>query len=51
MLKTLALLPTVPPETPFSGAPDPGAENLLVARRGHAPRQRPAGVGRVMEAS
>ncbi len=50
MLKALALLPTVGPDTPFAGAPDPGAENLLVARRGHAPRQRPAGVARVLEA-
>jgi uncharacterized protein (DUF58 family) len=50
MLKALALMPTVSPETAFSGAPDPGAENLLVARRGHAPRKRPAGVARVLEA-
>ena len=50
VLKALALLPTVAPDTAFAGAPDPGAENLFVARRGNAPRQRPAGVTRILEA-
>ncbi len=50
ILRALALLPTVAPGTPFSGQPDPGAENLLVSRRGHVPAQAPAFVGRVVEA-
>lgn len=51
VLRTLALLETVAPETPFAGVPDAGAENVLVARRGAAPRAVPAGVGRVLEAA
>jgi len=50
ILRTLALLETVCPGTPFAGAPEPGVENLLVARRGQAPRERPAHVARVVEA-
>jgi uncharacterized protein (DUF58 family) len=51
VLKTLALLPTVAPDTPFAGAPEAQAENLLVARKGGAPRHVPPGVGRVLEAA
>jgi uncharacterized protein (DUF58 family) len=50
ILRALALLPTVRPDVPFAGAPDPGAENLLVARRGAVPAARPAHVARVVEA-
>jgi uncharacterized protein (DUF58 family) len=49
ILRALALLPTVAPDTAFAAAADPRSESLLVARRGHAPRQRPAHVGRVLE--
>ncbi len=49
ILRTLALLPTVGPDTPYAAVPDPRGENLLVARRGGAPRARPPGVARVME--
>jgi len=51
ILRALALLPTVAPTVPFSGQAEPGGENLLVSRRGHAPAQRPAFVGRVVETS
>ena len=51
LLRALALLATVAPEIPFAGAAEPGGENLLVARRGGVPRQRPAHVVRVMEAT
>jgi uncharacterized protein (DUF58 family) len=50
VLRALALLETVPPETPFAGSPAPGGENLLVARRGAPPRVVPPHVSRVMEA-
>ncbi len=50
VLRALALLPAVAPDTGFSGAPSPGGENLLVARAGAPPRQVPAHVSRVMEA-
>jgi uncharacterized protein (DUF58 family) len=50
ILRALALLPTVAPGLPFAGQAEPGSENLLVARRGHAPTQRPPFVGRVVEA-
>jgi uncharacterized protein (DUF58 family) len=49
LLKALALLETAQPDTPFAAPADPGAENTLVARRGHAPR-RPAHVAHIMEA-
>ena len=50
ILRTLALLPTVRPGTPFAGQPDAGSENLLVLRRGHVPSPRPAFAARVVEA-
>ncbi len=50
VLRALALLPTVPPATPWSAAADPRTENLLVLYRGAAGRERPAGVGHVIEA-
>jgi uncharacterized protein (DUF58 family) len=50
ILKALALLPAVSPDTPFSGQLAPGDENLLVARAGAPPRGVPVGVSRVMEA-
>jgi len=48
-LRALALLPSVRPEIPFAANPEAGAENLLIARRGHAPRMRP-GIAQVYEA-
>lgn len=50
ILRALALLTTVGPDAPFSASAEPGAENLLVARRGHGGQGRPAHVGRVLEA-
>ena len=50
VLRTLALLPSVPPETPWSGTAEPRTENLLVLHRGARTSERPAGVGRVVEA-
>jgi uncharacterized protein (DUF58 family) len=41
ILRALALLPAVAPDLPFAAQPEAGAENLLVARRGHPPRLRP----------
>jgi uncharacterized protein (DUF58 family) len=49
ILRTLALLETVTPDTPFSATADPRSQNLLVARRGAAPRAV-AHVSRVLEA-
>ncbi len=49
ILRMLALLPTVSFDVPYAATPDPRAENLLVARRGGAARQRPAGVSRIVE--
>lgn len=49
VLRTLALLETVLPDVPYSGTPDPHAENYLVARRGSTPA-KPANVARVLEA-
>jgi uncharacterized protein (DUF58 family) len=51
LLKALALLPTVSPDQPFHAPTDPRSENLLVARRGGTPAQRPAHVSRVVEAT
>jgi uncharacterized protein (DUF58 family) len=47
LLRALALLEVVGPEAPWTGSPEPGAENLLVTPR---PGQvtRPAGVTRVV---
>jgi uncharacterized protein (DUF58 family) len=50
VLRALALLPTAAPGTPFSGTPEPGVENLFVARRGAVPAARPAHIARVVEA-
>jgi uncharacterized protein (DUF58 family) len=49
ILRALALLPAVKPEVPFAGNLEAGAENLVVARRGQAPRVVP-GTARVVEA-
>jgi uncharacterized protein (DUF58 family) len=51
VLKALALLPAVAPDTPFAGVPEAAAQNLLVARKGAAPRQAPPGISRVLEAA
>jgi uncharacterized protein (DUF58 family) len=50
ILRALALVPAVPPQTPFSGTPDAGSQSLLVLRRGHAPAARLGGVHTVVEA-
>ncbi len=50
ILRTLALLETTTKDVPFAGLAEPGGENVLVARRGHAPLPRPAHVAHTVEA-
>jgi uncharacterized protein (DUF58 family) len=50
ILRALALLETVTNEIPFSALAEPGAENIMVARRGHAIHPRPAHVAHILEA-
>jgi uncharacterized protein (DUF58 family) len=51
ILKTLARLPTVPPDITFAGVPELAAQSVLVTRKGARPERLPAGVASVIEAA
>ena len=50
VLRTLALLPTVDPATPFAGRTEPQLDNVLIVPRGVLTGEAPQGITHVLEA-
>jgi len=49
ILRALALLPTVAPETPFAGRAEPMVDNVLIVPRGVPTGEAPQGITHVLE--